>query len=105
MHNYTLVVEDSEGNRISKTSQATGDVVNITISDLKENSYYSYYVLATNQLGDIIIIQMESECTLLIIGPRSKQLHKLLLSLRFCSINLCIIIMQMLHFKSTAQTP
>ena len=62
MHNYTLVVVDSEGNRISKASQATGDIVNITIRDLKENSYYSYYVLATNQLGNIST-QMESECT------------------------------------------
>ena len=52
MRNYTLVVVDSEGNRATQTSQATGDVVNITISDLIENMCYSYHVLATNWFGD-----------------------------------------------------
>ena len=51
MHNYTLVVEDSEGNRATQTSQATGDVANISISGLIENTCYSYQVLATNQFG------------------------------------------------------
>ena len=52
MHNYTLVVEESEGNRATQTSQATGDIVNITISGLIENTCYRYQVLATNQFGD-----------------------------------------------------
>ena len=52
MHNYTLVVVDSEGNRTTQTSQATGDIVNIAISGLRENMCYSYHVLATNQFGD-----------------------------------------------------
>ena len=52
VHNYTLVVEDSEGNRATQTSQATGDIVEISISGLKENSCYSYHVIATNQFGE-----------------------------------------------------
>ena len=52
VHNYTLVVVDSEGNRTTQTSQATGDVVNIAISGLRENLRYSYHVIATNQFGD-----------------------------------------------------
>ena len=52
VHNYTLVVVDSEGNRATQTSQATGNIVNITISGLRENTHYSYHVLATNQFGD-----------------------------------------------------
>ena len=52
MHNYTLVVVDSEGNRATQTSQATGDVVSIAVSDLRENTRYSYYVIAANQFGN-----------------------------------------------------
>lgn len=52
MHNYTLVVEDTEGNRTTQTSQATGDRVSIVISDLTENARHSYHVLATNQFGN-----------------------------------------------------
>ena len=52
MHNYTLVVVDSEGNRTIQTSQATGDIVNISISGLLENTCLGYHVLATNQFGD-----------------------------------------------------
>ena len=52
MHNYTLVVEDSEGNRTTQTSQATGDIVNIIIRGLRENTPYNYRVIATNQFGD-----------------------------------------------------
>ena len=52
VHNYTLVVEDFEGNIMQQTSQATGDIVNISISDLMENTRYSYHVLATNQFGN-----------------------------------------------------
>ena len=51
MHNYTLVVVDSEGNRTTQTSHATGDIVNITISGLMENTRYRYHVIATNQFG------------------------------------------------------
>ena len=51
MHNYTLVVEDSAGDRITETSQATGDTVSIAISGLIENTRYSYHVIATNQFG------------------------------------------------------
>ena len=52
VHNYTLVVVDSEGNRATQTSQATGDIVNIAISGLREDTRYSYQVLGTNQFGD-----------------------------------------------------
>ena len=46
------MVVDSEGNRTTQTSQATGDIVNIAISDLIENTRYSYHVIATNQFGN-----------------------------------------------------
>ena len=52
VHNYTLVVVDSEGNRTTQTSQATGDIVSIAISGLRENTRYRYHVIATNQFGD-----------------------------------------------------
>lgn len=52
VHSYTLVVVDSGGITTTQTSQATEDTVNIAISGLRENSHYSYYVLATNQFGD-----------------------------------------------------
>lgn len=47
-----LVVEGSSGNTSAKTLQATGEVVNIAITGLRENSQYSYYVLAANQFGN-----------------------------------------------------
>ena len=50
--NYTLVVEDPEGDITTRTSQATGDIVSITIPGLMENTRYSYHVIATNQFGD-----------------------------------------------------
>ena len=54
-HNYTLVVEeDSEGNStdpISQTAMATGSLIRIGVSDLMENTYYLYHVMATNQFG------------------------------------------------------
>ena len=46
------MVVDSEGDRITRTSQATGETVSIAISDLRENTRYSYHVIATNQFGD-----------------------------------------------------
>ena len=52
MYNYTLVVVDSEGDKTSQTSQATGDIVSIDISDLREDTRYNYHVLATNQFGN-----------------------------------------------------
>ena len=50
--NYTLVVVDSEGTRATQTSQATGDVVNIVVRDLRENTRYRYHVVATNRFGN-----------------------------------------------------
>ena len=70
MHNYTLVVEDSEGNRTTQTSQATGDIVSIAISGLIESTHYSYHVIATNQFGD------SNPSTLVEIGKHSSQYYQ-----------------------------
>ena len=70
VHNYTLVVVDSEGNRATQTSQTTGDIVNISISGLIENPCYSYYVIATNQFGNSrpsIACRCKEICNLVII--------------------------------------
>ena len=48
---YTLVVEDSEGNRTVLTVQATGGVVDIVVDNLVEDTRYWYHVIATNQFG------------------------------------------------------
>ena len=53
-HNYTLMVEDLEGNMtyiIVQTSLATGSVIRILVNDLMEDTRYLYYVMATNQFG------------------------------------------------------
>ena len=53
-HNYTLMVEDPEGNvtdPIVQTSLATGSVIRIVVNDLMEDTRYLYYVVATNQFG------------------------------------------------------
>ena len=49
--NYTLILEDSEGNRIESSSVIVNNkIVTIEIL-LMENSLYSYYIRATNELG------------------------------------------------------
>ena len=50
-HNYTLMVEDPEGNMTIQTSLATGSVIRIVVNDLMEDTRYLYYVVATNQFG------------------------------------------------------
>ena len=53
-HNYTLMVEDPEGNMtdpIVQTSLATGSVIRIVVNDLIKDTRYLYYVVATNQFG------------------------------------------------------
>ena len=79
MHNYTLVVVDSEGNRATQTSQATGDVANILISGLIENTCYRYQVLATNQFGD------SDPSTPVEIGKCINAVHKTC-RLSFCAV-------------------
>ena len=51
VHNYTLVVGDSGGNRTAHTSPASGDTVHLVVEGLLENTSYWYYVVATNQFG------------------------------------------------------
>ena len=49
--NYTLILEDSEGNRMESSSVTVNNkIVTIEIL-LMENSLYSYYIRATNGLG------------------------------------------------------
>ena len=50
-HNYTLIVEDPEGNTTIQTSLATGSVIRIVVNDLMEDTQYVYYVIVTNQFG------------------------------------------------------
>ncbi len=50
MTSYTLVIVDSEGNRINQSS--TGRSLSLEVNRLMENSLYSYYIMATNRIGD-----------------------------------------------------
>ena len=50
-HNYTLMVEDPEGNTTIQTSLATGSLIKIDAEDLMEDTRYWYSVVATNQIG------------------------------------------------------
>ncbi len=54
MTSYTLVIVDSEGNRINQSSLiTTGQSLSLEVNMLMENSLYSYYIMATNRIGDI----------------------------------------------------
>ena len=46
---YTLVLEDSEGNRNETSLSLTG---NRSISGLMENVHYTYYIVAVNIIGN-----------------------------------------------------
>ncbi len=53
MTSYTLVIVDSEGNIINQSSLATtGQSLSLEVNRLMENSLYSYYIMATNRIGD-----------------------------------------------------
>ena len=53
MTSYTLVLVDSEGNGINQSSSVTtGQLLSISVTGLVENSMYSYYIMATNRIGD-----------------------------------------------------
>ncbi len=53
MTSYTLVIVDSEGNRINQSSLVTtGASLSLDVNRLIENSLYSYYIMATNRIGD-----------------------------------------------------
>ncbi len=53
MTSYTLVIVDSEGNRIDQSSLVTtGQSLSLEVNRLMENSLYSYYIMATNRIGD-----------------------------------------------------
>ncbi len=53
MTNYTLVIVDSEGNIINQSSLVTtGRSLSLKVNRLIENSLYSYYIMATNRIGD-----------------------------------------------------
>ena len=46
---YTLVLEDSEGNRNETSLSLAG---NVSISGLMENVCYIYYIVAVNSVGN-----------------------------------------------------
>ncbi len=52
MTSYTLVIVDSEGNRINQSSLITERSLSLEVNMLMENSLYSYYIMATNSIGD-----------------------------------------------------
>ncbi len=65
MNNYTLVIMDSEGNIINQSSLVTTErSLSLEVNRLMENSLYSYYIMATNRIGD-------SESTSINIGKYS----------------------------------
>ena len=50
---YTLVLVDSEGGKRNRSSSVTtGRPLSISVTGLVENSMYSYYIMATNRIGD-----------------------------------------------------
>ncbi len=52
MTSYTLVIVDSEGNRINQPSLVSdGRSLSLEVNMLMENSLYSYYIMATNRIG------------------------------------------------------
>ncbi len=53
MTSYALVIVDSEGNIINQSSLVTtGQSLSVEVNRLMENSLYSYYIMATNRIGD-----------------------------------------------------
>ncbi len=53
MTSYTLMIMDSHGNRINQSSLVTtGRSLSLEVNRLMENSLYSYYIMATNRIGD-----------------------------------------------------
>ncbi len=69
MTSYTLVIVDSEGNVINQSSLVTtGQSLNLEVNRLIENSLYSYYIMATNRIGD-------SESTSINIGKYNNHLE------------------------------
>ncbi len=53
MTSYTLVIMDSGGNVINQSSLVTtGRSLSLEVNRLMENSLYSYYIMATNRIGD-----------------------------------------------------
>ncbi len=53
MTSYTLVIVDSEGNIINQSSLVTtGQSLSLEVNMLMKNSLYSYYIMATNRIGD-----------------------------------------------------
>ncbi len=53
MTSYTFVIVDSEGNVINQSSLVTtGQSLSLEVNRLMENSLYSYYIIATNIIGD-----------------------------------------------------
>lgn len=49
---YTLVLEDSQGNRSESSLSRNGSTHNVVVTDeLMENSQYTYFIMATNVIG------------------------------------------------------
>ena len=81
VHNYTLVLKNPEGQRAVRTSQATGDVVSITIEGLKEDTLYTYCVTASNQFGTSKASDWMTVCEFIEPYLVAQQLVLLLMSL------------------------
>ncbi len=53
MTSYDLVIVDSGGNIINQSLLVTtGRSLSLEVNMLMENSLYSYYITATNRIGD-----------------------------------------------------
>ena len=74
--NYTLILEDSKGNRMESSSVTINNkIVTIEIL-LMENSLYSYYIRATNEYGSntstvVVDISKYNQCVYIIMVASS----------------------------------
>ena len=77
--NFTLILEDSKGNRMESSSVTINNkIVTIEIL-LMENSLYSYYIRATNEYGSntstAVDISKYNQCVYIIMVVSSLLLN------------------------------
>ena len=48
---YSLVLEDSDGNRTVHFPTVSGNLIYLVVEDLREDTVYHFYIEAQNQFG------------------------------------------------------